>query len=98
MARKKSIDDINTQANRLRSEIIRRNEARGTDYRNDPRYNQVKAAQYRYSNNLLNTPSAQRDRAIFNNPLTHYDKAIDVANKLYGRKYSRSTYMGAANG
>ena len=109
MARRKSINDINAQMNRIENGVggARLNpntwEFEANDPRQQGRFARAMSAAARYRNNIENSKSGQSAIARSNRAFREIDdpesrEARRMHEQLKGRKYSARTYMGFANG
>lgn len=109
MARKKSINDINAQLNRITAGVggVRVNpdtwEYEANDSRQQGRFARALSAAGHYRANIENSKSGQRAIARSNRAFREIDdpnstEARRINDKFKSRQYSQRTYMGLANG
>ena len=109
MARRKSINDINAQLNRIMNGVggVRVNpttwEYEANDSRQQGRFARAMSAAARYKNNIENSKSGQSAIARSNRAFNEIDdpesrEARRIHEQLKSRKYSARTYMGMSVG
>ena len=109
MARRKSINDINAQMNRIEAGIggVHLNtsnwEFEANDSRQQGRFARAMRAASRYADNIYTSRSgraaiAHSNRAFYEIDDPESREARSINEQLKGRKYSQRTYMGLANG
>ncbi|MBQ9340037.1 MAG: hypothetical protein IJS13_06875 [Paludibacteraceae bacterium] len=107
-ARRKSINDINSQLNRIVDTLggIRLNddfEWVANNPNNQQRWERAQRAAATYDRNIRNSPSGDRSIIASNNAFWSLDsnseqRARDINERFKARKYSQRIYMGLANG